>query len=153
MQAFPNVGRQVGLLARLWRTEMDNRLRPLGLSQARWVLLVHLSEVQELEGLAQLDLADRAGVTGPTLVRQLDLLEAAKFVVRREDASDRRIKRVTITKDGRAKLRDVDVIATALRGEVLAGTDPEEIESAMVLMAKLSQRFENISSTVAKGAA
>jgi len=28
--ALPNVGRQVGLLARLWRTELDNRLRPHG---------------------------------------------------------------------------------------------------------------------------
>ena len=42
--ALPNVGRQVGLLARLWRTELDNRLRPHGLSQARWLLLLHLAD-------------------------------------------------------------------------------------------------------------
>ena len=73
--ALPNVGRQVGLLARLWRTELDNRLRPHGLSQARWLLLLHLAD--DDTGLAQLDLAVLAGVTGPTLVRQIDQLETA----------------------------------------------------------------------------
>ena len=91
--ALPNVGRQVGLLARLWRTELDNRLRPHGLSQARWLLLLHLAD--DDTGLAQLDLAVLAGVTGPTLVRQIDQLETAGFVQRREDDNDRRVKRVT----------------------------------------------------------
>lgn len=149
--ALPNVGRQVGLLARLWRTELDNRLRPHGLSQARWLLLLHLADGDG--GLAQLDLAVLAGVTGPTLVRQIDQLETAGFVQRREDDNDRRVKRVTLTPAGRAKLEDVDKVASALRSDMLSDSDPKEIEAMMALLAKLTRRIESLSSTDAKGAA
>lgn len=149
--ALPNVGRQVGLLARLWRTELDNRLRPHGLSQARWLLLLHLADGDG--GLAQLDLAVLAGVTGPTLVRQIDQLETAGFVQRREDDNDRRVKRVTLTPAGRARLEDVDKVASALRSDMLSDSDPKEIEAMMALLAKLTRRIENLSSTDAKGAA
>lgn len=149
--ALPNVGRQVALLARLWRTELDNRLRPHGLSQARWLLLLHLADGDT--GLAQLDLAVLAGVTGPTLVRQIDQLETAGFVQRREDDNDRRVKRVTLTTAGRAKLKDVDKVASALRADMLTDSDPKEIEAMMALLAKLTRRIETLSSAEAKGTA
>jgi MarR family transcriptional regulator for hemolysin len=151
MQELPNVGRQVALLGRLWRTELDNRLRPHGLSQARWILLLHLSEAAS--GLAQLDLADLAGVTGPTLVRQIDQLEAAGFVQRREDENDRRVKRVSLTAAGRVKLEDVDTVASALRADMLADSDPKDIEAMMALLTKLTLRIETLSAPEAKGAA
>ena len=149
--ALPNVGRQVGLLARLWRTELDNRLRPHGLSQARWLLLLHLADGDG--GLAQLDLAVLAGVTGPTLVRQIDQLETAGFVQRREDDNDRRVKRVTLTPAGRTKLEDVDKVASILRADMLADSDPKDIEAMMALLTKLTRRIETLSSAEAKGVA
>lgn len=142
MQHAHNFGRQIGLLARLWRTEMDNRLRPLGLSQARWVLLVHLSEAAD--GLAQLDLAERAGVTGPTLVKQIDQLQRAGLVTRQEDPTDRRIKRVHLTKLGREKFAEVDAVAAALRHEVLEGEDSAEVQAAMDLTHRLIRRFDRL---------
>ncbi|MGA1064362.1 MAG: MarR family transcriptional regulator [Alphaproteobacteria bacterium] len=83
-----NLGRQTGLLARLWRTELDNRLRPLGLSQARWILLMHLND--KVDGITQLDLATRAGISAATLVRQIDQLEEAGLVDRNPNPDDRR---------------------------------------------------------------
>lgn len=146
-----NFGRQVSLLARLWRTELDNRLRPLGLSQARWILLVHLHEATD--GLAQLDLAERANVTGPTLVKQIDQLEAAGLVARNEDPNDRRVKRARLTAAGHAKFEEVDAIAAKLRLEVLVDEDPAEVEAAMALMRRLTLRFDALAETPAKGAA
>jgi MarR family transcriptional regulator for hemolysin len=151
MRPIYNLGRQVGLLARLWRTELDNRLRPLGLSQARWLLLVHLSDAPD--GLAQLDLAVRAGVSGPTLVRQIDQLEEAGLVERKEDPNDRRVKRVTLTAAGVARFQEVDAIAAALRHEVLEGSEPKEVEAAMELTRRLINRFDTLAKTPAKGAA
>ncbi len=135
-----NFGRQIGMLARLWRTELDNRLRPLGLSQARWVLLVHLNEAPD--GLAQLELAERVGVTGPTLVRQIDQLENAGLVVRAEHPSDRRSKRVCLTATGREKFKDVHEIAGRLRNEALAGEDPAEVGAMLRLAGRLIRRFD-----------
>lgn len=142
-----NFGRQIGVLARLWRTELDNRLRPLGLSQARWVLLVHLNDAPE--GLAQLELAERAGVRGPTLVRQIDQLEAAGLVVREEHPSDRRSKRVCLTVDGQRKFEEVHAIAGQLRHEVLADEDPAEVEAMIRLAGRLIGRFDALTKTPA----
>jgi len=114
-------------------------------------LLLHLAD--DDTGLAQLDLAVLAGVTGPTLVRQIDQLETAGFVQRREDDNDRRVKRVTLTTAGRAKLEDVDQVASALRADMLTDSDPKEIEAMMALLAKLTRRIETLSSAEAKGAA
>lgn len=152
MDGTGNFGRQIAQLARLWRTELDNRLRPLGLSQARWVLLMHLSEADI--GLAQLDLADRAGVTGPTLVKQIDQLEAAGLVERREDAGDRRIKRVSLTAEGHKTFGAVDKIAHDLRHEVLGDEAPEAVESVIGMTSRLISRFDTLAkSSTAIGAA
>ncbi|MCR8721580.1 MarR family transcriptional regulator, partial [Pseudomonas syringae] len=36
-------GMQLGHLTRGWRAELDRRLADLGLSQARWLVLLHLA--------------------------------------------------------------------------------------------------------------
>lgn len=146
-----NFGRQVATLARAWRTELDNRLRPLGLSQARWLLLVHLHEAPD--GMAQLDLADRANVTGPTLVKQIDQLEAAGLVARREHPGDRRIKRVCLTAEGQAKFAEVDAVARSLRLEVLDGEDSHDVLATMELLRRLTARFDALATTPTEGAA
>jgi len=151
MPVRPNLGRQVGRLARLWRTELDNRLRPLGLSQARWILLVHLSDTPG--GMPQLDLAVRAGVSGPTLVRQVDSLEDAGLVERRNDPNDRRIKRVCLTEAGRKRFQEVDAIAADLRHEVLEPLTEKEADALLDLTARLIRRMNEIADEPAEGAA
>lgn len=151
MQAPINFGRQVGLLARLWRTELDNRLRPLGLSQARWLLLLHLHEAPD--GLAQLDLAERANITGPTLVKQIDQLEAAGLVERQEDPKDRRVKRARLTAAGHARFAEVDAIARGLRQEVLTEENMDEVQAAFDLVCRLTERFDALAKAPTEGAA
>ena len=35
-------GFRLGRLARFWRARLDEKMRPHGLTQARWVVMVHL---------------------------------------------------------------------------------------------------------------
>jgi MarR family transcriptional regulator, transcriptional regulator for hemolysin len=137
-----NFGRQLAVLARLWRTELDRRLKPLGLSQARFIVLVHVSE-QPAE-VTQLEIADRARIRGPTLVRQLDQLESEGLVERRDAPHDRRAKTVHLTSAGERRLAEALVVANVLRGEMLEGSDPHEIERTTRLLAELTQRIEEI---------
>ena len=65
-------GRTIADTARAWRREMDNQLKPMGMSQARWMVLFTLS--QRGEGIAQRDLAAYLSIEGPTLVRILNRL-------------------------------------------------------------------------------
>ena len=39
---------QVAQLSRAWRAELDRRLAGLGLSQARWLVLLHIGRFAEL---------------------------------------------------------------------------------------------------------
>ena len=81
-------GFRLGRLSRWWRGQIDERLRPQGLTQARWIVLVNLRRGGE--GMQQKDLARFVGVEGPTLVRVLDYLEGENLIERRADTSDRR---------------------------------------------------------------
>ena len=67
-------GLRLGLVARLWRAEIDRRLATFGLTESRWLTLLHLSRLPQ--AATQRELAEAVGVRGPTLVRALDRLEA-----------------------------------------------------------------------------
>src|SRR5438445_746743 len=50
---------------RAWRQKLDERLKPMGLSQAKWRTLMHLSLAQD--ALTQAEIAARLGVLKPML--------------------------------------------------------------------------------------
>src|SRR5260370_5778302 len=59
--------------ARAWRLKLDERLKPMGLSQAKWRTLLHLSVAPG--PLTQAEIAARLGIEEPTLVTLLHRLE------------------------------------------------------------------------------
>ena len=65
------VGQLLHETARVWRHKLDQRLRPLGLSQAKWRTIAHLARGQ----MTQRDLAERLSIEEPTLARLLTRLE------------------------------------------------------------------------------
>ena len=137
-----NLGRQVAVAARLWRAELDRRLLPHNLSQARYVLLTLLEEAPG--PLAQNDLAEQAGIAGPTLVRQLDHLESAGLVQRRDAPDDRRVKHVRITEAGRKAYLSSEGIATGLRQELTAELGTPQVADLQRSLSKLLQQLDTI---------
>jgi MarR family transcriptional regulator for hemolysin len=87
-----HLGMAIGETARCWRTKLNERLRPLGLSQSRWMVLLHLSK--RGDGVVQKALAEWLGIEGPTLVRILDRMTEDGWIERRESTTDRRAKTV-----------------------------------------------------------
>ena len=135
-------GLRMAEVSRLWRHELDARLRPLGLSTARWMALVNLSAYPD--GLTQNALAIRVGIKGSTLVRQLDLLEADGWVERRDHPTDRRVKTVVLTPKARPALERIAVVGRELRRELLRGTDEEEIRACMAVLDRLKARLQDM---------
>jgi len=78
--------------ARAWRLKLDERLKPMGLSQAKWRTLLHLSIAPG--PLTQAEIAARLGIEEPTLVTLLHRLESGGWVTRRSSPHDRRCKMV-----------------------------------------------------------
>ena len=133
-------GFRLGRLSRWWRGQIDERLKPLGLTQARWIVLVNLRRGGE--GMLQKDLARFVGVEGPTLVRVLDYLERKKLIERRADASDRRAKSVHLTDQGHESLRQIDSIANELRARLLDGIDDRELQTCLSVFERIRGNAE-----------
>jgi MarR family transcriptional regulator for hemolysin len=91
---------------------------------------------------AQVEIAKRIGIEGPTLTRMLDMLEADKLVERLPDPSDRRANRIRLTKKGEEVLAEINAVADELRTQLLARFDPEGIDKANDFIAQLLDCFE-----------
>ncbi|AWP22664.1 MAG: MarR family transcriptional regulator [Gammaproteobacteria bacterium] len=124
--------------ARLWRTELDRRLRPLGLSQAKWRMLVHIACSEDC---TQAELAARLGVEAPTVVGLLDRLTADGLVERRESPHDRRSKTVHLCEGGRALMRPISEMAEDLSRELLTHLSAEEVTVTTAALKKIRDRL------------
>ncbi len=133
------LGLALAEVSRMWRHVLDARLKPLGLSTARWVALVNLSA--HPEGLTQNALALRVGIKGSTLVRQLDQLEADGWVVRRAQPGDRRVKRVFLTPKARPALASIAAVGRGLRRELLRDCSDAEIRASVRLLGRVKARL------------
>src|SRR5260370_34683522 len=79
---------------RAWRQKLDERLKPMGLSQAKWRTLLHLSLAQD--ALTQAEIAARLGVEEPSVVTLLHRLEREDWITRKSSPLDRRCKMVLL---------------------------------------------------------
>ncbi|WP_097458749.1 MarR family winged helix-turn-helix transcriptional regulator [Mangrovitalea sediminis] len=118
----------LGETARAWRFELDRRLQPLGLSKSQWLVLLHAGGNGGDE-LTQKQLAGRVGVEGPTLVGLLDRMERDQWIERRSSPHDRRSKTVHLTAKALNTRQKIEEVATALRKELLAGIDEQDIDT------------------------
>ncbi|OXY81628.1 transcriptional regulator SlyA [Oceanimonas doudoroffii] len=118
------LGMALANLVRQWRLINDERLKPLGLTQSRWITLTHL---QREEGIQQHQLARRVGVESPSLVRTLDGLEQLGLVERRPCANDRRGKTVYLTPAIQPLLSEMEVVLDHTRRQVLEGLSDAEL--------------------------
>jgi MarR family transcriptional regulator for hemolysin len=124
--------------ARAWRQAVDRRLKDLGLSQASWMAIATLAKA---EPLSQTELASRLGVEDPTMVSMIDRMVKAGYMLRQPSPTDRRVKLVHLTDEGRAIYLRVRAAADPVRRELLGGVDRSELERMTVLLEALHARL------------
>ena len=122
-------GMQLAHMSRGWRAELDRRLAGMGLSQARWLVLLHLARFEEAP--TQRELAQSVGVEGPTLARLLDSLESQGLVQRQAVLEDRRAKKIVLCAPARPLIEQIETIATQLRHELFEGVDEADLKVCM----------------------
>jgi MarR family transcriptional regulator for hemolysin len=139
----PNIN-ELGLVlfgtARAWRTKLDQRLRPLGLSQGKWRTLMHLS--QGGNKLTQKEIAELMGIEGATLAGLLDRLENDGWVQRRDSAEDRRCKTVHLQRRSKSVLAKIFNAAHDLRGELIEDISQRDLETCVRVLSKIRQKAE-----------
>lgn len=119
----------VARVTRRWRKLLDERLKDLGVTQARWTTMVYLEKGGE--GLTQRELAGLMAIENPTLVRLLDSLEEQNLIERRPCPRDRRARRLHLTENGRQFMNELTARADQLREEMLEGLSDKDIEMAL----------------------
>ncbi|MFY3774950.1 MULTISPECIES: MarR family transcriptional regulator [Marinobacter] len=130
----------VARVTRRWRKMLDERLKDLGVTQARWSTMVYLEKGGE--GLTQRELASLMAIENPTLVRLLDSLEQQGLIERRPCPHDRRARRLHLTSAGRAFMDDLSERAEVLREEMLEGISDKEIECTVKVFHKILENAE-----------
>lgn len=132
-------GWELGQTARAWRAELDRRMAPLGLTDARGFTLLQLSRADG--PVTQKALAGLTGVQGPTLVRVIDWLEREALVSRSASPQDRRSKLLVLTPRGRQLAGRIERIAAEVRDELFEGVDPRAIEQCLQVFSQLRARL------------
>ncbi|AKA27360.1 MarR family winged helix-turn-helix transcriptional regulator [Pseudomonas chlororaphis] len=124
-----NISSGMVVAARHWRRICQSTLVNYGISEACAVPLLMIGRLGE--GVRQVTVAHAAGMESPSLVRLLDQLCNAGYACRTEDPNDRRAKCLSLTDSGRELVQSVEAELVRLRGEVLAGIPPADLEAAL----------------------
>lgn len=135
--------------ARMRRTVIDEVFKPLRVTRSQAWALAFLSR---RDGLTQSDLADDMSLGKVTLSGLIDRLEDVAMVERRPDPSDRRIKRIFITKEGRRVIKEMRQLTLECNDKMLEGLDAEEVLNTVETLRKLNRNLKALkaSSAVAR---
>ena len=129
-------------VARAWRSKLDQRLKPMGLSQAKWRTLLHLSMANG--ALTQSEIASRLGVEEPTLVNLLHRLEKEGWVARKTAAHDRRCKAVRLGSRAQHAIEQISATANDLRDELLSEIPSADLRRCMKVLERIKQKAETV---------
>jgi MarR family transcriptional regulator for hemolysin len=126
--------------ARAWRLKLDERLKPMGLSQAKWRTLLHLSLAGD--ALTQAEIAERLGIEEPSLVTLLHRLENEDWIIRRASPRDRRCKMVLLGRRAQNVISQISAEAEQLRGELLENISATDLRTCMRVLTQIYKKAE-----------
>lgn len=144
-----SLGFLIADLARLLRRNFDRRVQPLGLTQAQWRAVFHLSRT---EGMTQSALAEALDVQPITVARLIDRMEAAGWVERRNHPSDRRAVQLYLTQKCEPLLAEIQALARTTIDEATAGLSAAETRSLGDMLLHLKSNLAAADETASQAA-
>jgi len=138
-----SIGKLQHFVARDWRAVLDERMKPMGMSDARWTVLFGMQVLGKPS--PQHQIAELLGVTGPTLFRMLDKLERDGLVRRVTSEDDRRVKLVELLPAGSELLEPLLDMVSTLENELLSVFSDEERKLLWRLLQRLFNRLGELS--------
>ena len=126
--------------ARAWRLKLDKRLKPMGLSQAKWRTLLHLSLAGD--ALTQAEIAERLGIEQPSLVTLLHRLENEGWINRRSSLHDRRCKMVFLGRRAQRVISQINAAAEKLRHELLENVSAADLRTCVRVLTRIYEKAE-----------
>jgi len=130
----------INRLSRSYRRAVNRALAVPGLSDSQALPVLFLSRLGD--GVRQGVLAEELGIEGPSLVRQLDQLQAAGLVERRDDPQDRRAKNLHLTEAGHRFAARIEAMFNELRGELLTGISDQDLATCLRVLHSFEQAVQ-----------
>lgn len=121
------VGYLIQDVARMHSTLFDKRMKPEGITRSQWWVLANMYRHETNEGMSSTELANLLEVGKVTLGGLIDRLESQGFVERKPDLSDRRVKKVFITKSGLELIGRMRLLTEDLSKNVFGGLDSKQL--------------------------
>jgi MarR family transcriptional regulator, organic hydroperoxide resistance regulator len=94
----------------------------------QWRVMAALFEGR---GMSLSELSELTLINQPTITRLVQRLEAAGFLRKASDLGDRRAVRVSLTKRGHEKVRELIALAKARQKRILQGLDEEKLKASL----------------------
>lgn len=135
-------------VSRLRRGVFDDFMKPVGLTRSQWWILAHLARH---DGMIQSDLANVLDIGKAALGGLIDRLEASKFIVRRPDVSDRRVKRIYLTGKGSQMIAEIKVRSHEMSERILEGLDMPARLRLVDMLSLVKRNLQAVKSANAKG--
>ena len=115
----------------------DKQMEPMGLTRSQWNVVVYVAREP---GIAQSRLADKLSIGRMAVTGLIDRLEEKGFLERRDDASDRRVKRIYISDSAEEIIPKLQIAAETVGAAVFSGlSDPDRSELIRLLLSVKNQ--------------
>lgn len=120
------------------RREMDEALRPLGLSVSQYAVI---ADIERTPGLANADLARRAFITPQSMQGILSNLERSGLIQRGSDENHGRRQPSELTEKGRSLLKSAESIAHEMEERMSKAIEPMNKREASALFTRICTEF------------
>ncbi|NMM39630.1 MarR family winged helix-turn-helix transcriptional regulator [Pseudoalteromonas arctica] len=117
----------MGRVHRLCREAITAVVEPLGLTQSRWIAMIHINHLTE--GATQQLLAHSLGIEMPSLTRTVKQLEQQQLIIRCVDEDDKRSRKIYFTEQGQQLLNTLKVLIVDVKQQLYAGLTTEQLDT------------------------
>ena len=136
-----HIGFLISDVARMMRTAFDRRVRGLGLTRSQWLVI---NRLHRRPGATQSELAEMLEVEKATAGRMVDRMEKKGWVVRRPDATDRRVNRLHLTAEADLLQVQLSQIADRTVDDALALLSPRERDRFSESMRRVKRQLQTM---------
>ena len=126
-------------MARLFAQGLAQRIHPLGLAPAQFMVLLSL---WARDGVTQRDLVEDLDVEQATMANTLARMERDGLIERRPSETDKRAKIIVLTDKARGLEGDAKAAAMAQNREALSDLDADEVETLVALMQRVIRTMQ-----------
>lgn len=124
--------------------EIEAELEPSGLTNAQWMPLYKLSRQDVITAA---ELSRGMGLDAGATTRLLDRLEAKGLCQRERSEEDRRVVKLSLTREGQQAAKAVPEALSRVHNSALAGFTPEEWETLKNLLRRMLGNLQTLNAS------